>query len=61
MTDDAITALVDRYAEPTAWNPHNIVVFGYNFGFGQMDALRTNIPLLADGEKQVRINIDVRY
>lgn len=61
MTDDAVTALVDRYAEPTAWNPHNIVVFGYNFGFGQMDALRTNIPLLAYGEKQVRINIDVRY
>ena len=61
LTDEAVTALVDRYAAPGSWCPHNVVLFGYSFTFGQTDALRTNLPLLEEGEKQVRINIDVRY
>ena len=58
---DAVTALVDKYGEPTPWNPHNVVAFGYNMNYAMMDALRTNLPLLNEGEKQVKINIDVRY
>ena len=61
LTPEAVTALVDRYAAPGPWCPHNVVLFGYNFTFGQTDALRTNLPLLEDGEKQVKVNIDVRY
>ena len=61
LSDDAITAMVDKYGEPTPWNPHNVVLFGYNMNFGVQDALRTNLPLLNEGEKQIRINIDVRY
>ena len=61
LSDDAITAMVDKYGEPTPWNPHHVVLFGYNMNFGVQDALRTNLPLLNEGEKQIRINIDVRY
>ena len=61
LSDDAITAMVDKYGEPTPWNPHNVVLFGYNMNFGIQDALKTNLPLLNEGEKQVKINIDVRY
>lgn len=61
LSDDAITAMVDKYGEPTSWNPHHVVLFGYNMNFGVQDALRTNLPLLNEGEKQIRINIDVRY
>ena len=61
LSDDAITAMVDKYGEPTPWNPHNVVLFGYNMNFGVQDALKTNLPLLNEGEKQVKINIDVRY
>ena len=61
LSDDAITAMVDKYGEPTSWNPHNVVLFGYNMNFGVQDALRTNLPLLNEGEKQIKINIDVRY
>lgn len=61
LSDNAITAMVDKYGEPTPWNPHHVVLFGYNMNFGVQDALRTNLPLLNEGEKQIRINIDVRY
>lgn len=61
LSDDAITAIVDKYGEPTPWNPHHVVLFGYNMNFGVQDALKTNLPLLNEGEKQVKINIDVRY
>ena len=61
LDDDAITALVDKYGEPTSWNPHHVVLFGYNMNFGVQDALRTNLPLLNEGEKQIKINLDVRY
>ena len=61
MSDDAITALVDKYGEQTAWGPHYVVLFGYSFNFGATDALKKNLPLLNEGEKQIKINIDIRY
>ncbi len=61
MSDEAITALVDKYGEQTAWGPHYIVLFGYSFNFGATDALKKNLPLLNEGEKQIKINIDIRY
>lgn len=61
MSDEAITALVDKYGEQTDWGPHYVVLFGYSFNFGVTDALKKNLPLLNEGEKQIKINIDIRY
>ena len=61
MGDDAVTALVDKYGEQTDWGPHYVVLFGYSFNFGIIDALKKNLPLLNEGEKQIKINIDIRY
>ena len=61
LDDEAITALVDKYGEPTPWNPHHVVLFGYNMNFGVQDALKTNLALLNEGEKQIKINLDARY
>ena len=61
MGNDAITALVDKYGEQTDWEPHYVVLFGYSFNFGTTSALKTNLPLLSEGEKQIKINIDIRY
>jgi hypothetical protein len=61
MSDDAITALVEKYGEQTDWGPHYVVLFGYNFNFVATDALKKNLPLLSVGEKQIKINIDIRY
>lgn len=61
MSDEAITALVDKYGDQSAWGPHYVVLFGYSFNFGATDALKKNLPLLNEGEKQIKINIDIRY
>lgn len=61
MSDDAVTALVDKYGEQSDWGPHYVVLFGYSFNFGTTDALKKNLPLLNEGEKQIKINIDIRY
>lgn len=61
MSDEAITALVDKYGDQSDWEPHYVVLFGYSFNFGATDALKKNLPLLNEGEKQIKINIDIRY
>lgn len=61
MSDEAVTALVDKYGEQSDWGPHYVVLFGYSFNFGTTDALKKNLPLLNEGEKQIKINIDIRY
>lgn len=61
MSDEAITTLVDKYGEQSDWGPHYVVLFGYSFNFGATDALKKNLPLLNEGEKQIKINIDIRY
>ena len=61
MSDEAVTALIDKYGEQSDWGPHYVVLFGYSFNFGTTDALKKNLPLLNEGEKQMRINIDIRY
>jgi adenine specific DNA methylase Mod len=61
MSDEAVTALVDKYGEQSDWGPHYVVLFGYSFNFGTTDALKKNLPLLNEDEKQIKINIDIRY
>lgn len=61
MSDEAVTTLVDKYGEQSDWGPHYVVLFGYSFNFGTTDALKKNLPLLNEGEKQIKINIDIRY
>ena len=61
MSDEAITALIDKYGKQDDWGPHYVVVFGYSFNFGTLQGLTVNLPLLSEGEKQIKINIDIRY
>ncbi len=61
MSDEAITALVEKYGKQDDWGPHYVVVFGYSFNFGTLQGLTVNLPLLSEGEKQIKINIDIRY
>ena len=61
MSDEAVTALVEKYGDQSAWGPHYVVLFGYSFNFGATAALKTHLPLLNEGEKQIKINIDIRY
>lgn len=60
FTEDAMTALVDRYQSDPAFNPDCIVLFGYSFGHNAKDMLEKNRPTI-NLVKDKNIIIDVRY
>lgn len=56
FTDRAMVGLMNKYASTPSFNPENIVVFGYSFGYSELDMLKSNIRSLAKN-----INLDIRY
>lgn len=60
FTEDAMTALVDRYQSDPAFNPDCIVLFGYSFGHNAKDMLEKNKPTI-NLVKDKNVIIDVRY
>jgi type III restriction enzyme/adenine-specific DNA-methyltransferase len=60
FTEDAMTALVDRYQSDPAFNPDCIVLFGYSFSHNAKDILEKNKPTI-NLVKDKNIIIDVRY
>lgn len=61
LTEEAIKSLVEKYNTDGAFNPQNIVLFGYSFNYVEMENLKTNIKILRDSEKNLKINLDIRY
>lgn len=61
LTEDAIKALIDRYNSQGNFNPQNIILFGYNFTYVEMENIKTNVKILRDSEKNLKINLDIRY
>lgn len=61
LTNEVITAIVDKYETDGDFNPENVVLFGYSFTWSEMDSLKVNLARLKDTEKNLRINFDVRY
>ena len=60
FTAGSIAALMDKY-NGEAFSPHNIVIFGYSFGFTHREELQKNLRTLKEGNKTLTVNIDVRY
>ena len=56
-----VSVTVDMYEMDGAFNPENVVLFGYSFLWAETDELKTNLARLKDTEKNLRINFDVRY
>nr|MCR5083847.1 site-specific DNA-methyltransferase [Parasporobacterium sp.] len=61
MGEEAIKALIDKYNTDGSFNPQNIVVFGYSFNYVNMENLKTNVKILRDSEKNLKVNLDIRY
>lgn len=61
FTEDAIKALVDKYNTEGAFNPQNVVLFGYNFNYVELENLKTNVKILRNSEKNLKINLNIRY
>lgn len=61
LSEEAIKALVEKYNTEGVFNPQNIVLFGYSFNYVEIENLKTNVKILRDSEKNLKINLDVRY
>lgn len=61
IEDESIEDLVVRYETDPAFNPENLIVFGYSFTWRQMEQLQINLKRLKGTEKNLSVNIDVRY
>ena len=61
LSNEAITAITEKYETDGAFNPENVVLFGYSFKWTEMESLKTNLARLKDTEKNLRINYDIRY
>lgn len=60
FNESSVAALMDKY-NGELFSPHNIVIFGYSFGFTHREELQKNLRTLKDGNKTLNVNIDVRY
>lgn len=61
LTEETIKALIEKYNNKGDFNPQNIVIFGYSFNYVEMENLKTNVKILRDSEKNLKINLDIRY
>lgn len=61
LTEEAVKALIEKYNYEGNFNPQNIVLFGYSFNYVEMENLKTNVKILQDSEKNLKINLDIRY
>lgn len=61
LSEGAISAITSRFETDGAFNPENIVLFGYSFTWTELEALKINLMRLKDTEKNLRVNFDIRY
>lgn len=61
LDDKAIAALIEKFEADGAFNPENVVLFGYSFKWTELEALKANLSRLKDTEKNLRINLEIRY
>ena len=61
LTDDAVAILLDKYQTEASFNPQNVVIYGYSFGWNELQSLKDSLQTVQAGEKNLRINFEIRY
>lgn len=61
LSDEAIDAIITKFETDGAFNPDNLVLFGYNFTWSELETLRVNLKRLQATEKNLAIHFDIRY
>ena len=62
FTQEAVMTLFEKYDSEATFNPENIILFGYSFNeWSVTEMLEKNLKILNDSEKNLKINIEVRY
>ena len=61
LSNEVVASLLDRYQSDAGFNPQNIVIYGYALSWRELQGLKDSLRVIQDGEKNMRINFDVRY
>lgn len=61
LTNGTVGGLLDKYQTEAEFNPQNIVVYGYALTWNEQQGLKDNMQTVQAGEKNMRINFDIRY
>lgn len=61
LSNEVVASLLDRYQSNAGFNPQNIVIYGYALSWGELQGLKDSLRVIRDGEKNMRINFDIRY
>ena len=61
LSINAIVAILERFETDSEFNPENIVLFGYSFTWAEREQLEINLKRLRYTEKNLHVNIDIRY
>lgn len=60
LSNEVVASLLDRYQSNAGFNPQNIVIYGYALSWGELQGLKDSLRVIRDGEKNMRINFDIR-
>lgn len=61
LSDNTIAMLLDKYQTEASFNPQNVVIYGYSFPWNELQSLRDSLQTIMAGEKNLRINFEIRY
>lgn len=61
LSNEVVAALLDKYQSDADFNPQNVVIYGYALSWSELQGLKDNLRTIRDGEKNMRINFDIRY
>lgn len=61
LSDEAAAILLDKYQTEASFNPQNVVIYGYSFGWNELQSLKDSLQTVKAGEKNLRINFEIRY
>lgn len=61
LSNEAIGTILDKLQSDKDFNPQNIVIYGYAFDWAELSSLKDSLQSVQAGEKNLRINFDVRY
>lgn len=53
--------ILDKYQTEASFNPQNVIIYGYSFGWSELQSLKDSLQTVKAGEKNLHINFEIRY
>lgn len=61
ISESAVAEILDKYQTEASFNPQNVIIYGYSFGWSELQSLKDSLQTVKAGEKNLHINFEIRY